>query len=113
VNGKLGRTPDTRAARVRDIIVRDILGEPVTEDEREAAAQWIASARRGGESRPFNLSAAMEKRGFTIRGFAKKLGVGRDTVRNWRSGKTYPSKEMAARIAAALKMPRLRVVTGK
>ncbi len=108
----LGRTPDTRAARARDIIVRDILGHPVTEADREAVANWIASARRGGESRPFNLRKEMEKRGITTYAMAAHLGVSRQSIKDWRMGYKRPSKEMAVLIADELKMPRLRVVTG-
>ena len=109
---ELGRTPDTRHARARDIFVRDILGQPVTEAERAAAANWIASARRGSESRPFNLKAAMEKRGVTTYALAETLGVSRRTITRWRSGHSRPTKTMARRIADALKLPPLRVVTG-
>lgn len=99
-------------ARARDIIVRAILGKPVTEGERQAAAEWIASGRRGGESRPFNLRAALLKRGVTPRELSERVGVSGRTVRHWIRGERRPTKENAVRIADALKFPRLRVVTG-
>jgi DNA-binding transcriptional regulator YiaG len=109
---ELGRTPDTRHRRAREILVRAIVDRSsVTDAELSAVARWLWSAAGGSEARPFDLKAAMRKRGVTNVELARALGVGKRIITYWRNGERRPSKEMAERIAVVLKIPRLRFIT--
>lgn len=93
------------------LLVRALVApSTVADDERAAVGAWLSSVARGGELKRFDLRTELDKRGYSVRTFAKKLGVSWRLVYYWTTHERKPSYEMAGRIAAALGIPAARVV---